>query len=143
MNSRYITQCKRVILNNKKSNRYVQLTLADKFQLVILSRKIKKEGNINNITFEEFVLLCKHHKTTCNLRIESKYSTTFIDILTIDQTTLYKLVIRILHDIKEAGDEELYPNTDNIKYYTRINNVILFNHFVNICKDLKVKVSIE
>lgn len=143
MNNKYMTQCKKVILNNKKSNRYVQLTIADKIQLIMLSRKIKKYGNINNITFEEFVLLCKHHKTSGELRIESKYSTTFINILTINQTTLYKLVIKLLHDIKTSNEEDLYENLDNIVYYTRINNVILFNHFINICKDLKVKVSIE
>lgn len=143
MNNKYLMQCKKVILNNKKSNKYVPLTLADKLHLSILSKKIKKDGNINNITFEEFVLLCKHHKIHCNLRLESKYSTAFIDVISINQTTFYKLVIKLVNDIKIANDEDKFTNLEDIIYYTRINNVILFNHFVNICKDLNVKVSIE
>ena len=81
MNHDQLIQCKRVIINNKKSHKFIELTLADKMYLILLSKRLKKEKNINSITFEEFALLCKHHKTVANLRVESKYSTTFIDIL--------------------------------------------------------------
>lgn len=143
MNSDHIIQCKRVILNNKKYKGYVQLSLADKLYLRSLSKKLKKEGNINNITFEEFVLLCKHHKKMATLRLESHYSTSFIDILKFDHNTLHLSIKKVLDEIKLHQDENKYNNIESIINLMAINNVILFEYFTDICDNLEIKIRIE
>jgi hypothetical protein len=143
MNHDQLIQCKRVIINNKKSRKFIKLTLADKMYLILLSRRLKREKNINNITFEEFVLLCKHHKTVANLRIESKYSTTFIDILQFDEHTLHSMLYKIINEIELYKDENKYNNIDDVINLLRVKPVILFDVFNEICELLNVKVLIE
>lgn len=143
MNNNHIIQCKRVILNNKKYKGYIHLSLADKLYLRSLSKKLKKEGNINNITFEEFVLLCKHHKKSATLRLESNYSTSFIDILKFDHSTLHLSLNKILDEIKLHHDENKYNNIESIINSMVINNVILFEYFADICNKLDIKIRIE
>ena len=143
MNHEQLIQCKKVILNNKKSNKFVELTLADKLYLIILSKRLKKENNINNLTFEEFVLLCKHHKTKANLRVESKYSTSFIDILQFNEHTLHSVLYKIINEIELYNEEDNYSNIEDVISLLRINPVILFNTFNDICDQMCIKVSIE
>ena len=143
MNNNHIIQCKRVILNNKKYKGYIHLSLADKLYLRSLSKKLKKEGNINNITFEEFVLLCKHHKKSATLRLESNYSTSFIDILKFDHSTLHLSLNKILDEIKLHHDENTDNNIESIINSMVINNVILFEYFADICNKLDIKIRIE
>lgn len=143
MNHKYLLQCKRVIINNKKSNKCIKLTFADKMALYVLSRKLKKENNMEGITFEEFVLLCKHNKTKATLRIETKYSTIFLDILTFNTHTLYDTIVKILYDIDQHNDYDKFNDLDYIRHYIRINNIILFDCFIDLCKMMKVKVFIE
>lgn len=143
MNHDQLIQCKRVILNNKKSSRFVKLTLADKLYLIKLSRRIKKDGSIDSITFEEFTLLCKHHRKNSTLRVESKYSTSFINILQFDMHTLHILLYKIINEIELYKDTDKYDNIDSVINLLRINNVVLFNTFNEICDTLNIKVSIE
>lgn len=143
MNHEILIQCKKVILNNKKSQKNIKLKMSDKLYLILLSKRLKKEGNINNITFEEFVLLCKHHKTKANLRVESKYSTCFIDILQFDEYTLHRLLYKIINEIELYKDENKYNNIDNVINLLRVSPVILFETFLDICESMNVKVSIE
>lgn len=139
----YIIQCKRVILNNKKYNKFIQLTLADKLYLIKLSKKLKKDKNMESITFEEFVLLCKHLKKTTVLRVESKYSTSFIDILQFNTTTLHSVLFKIVNEIELYNEEDKYNNLEDIIYMLQINKVMLFNTFEDLCNKLDVKISIE
>jgi hypothetical protein len=143
MNHNHILQCKRVIVNNPKTTKHIKLTLADKMALYVLSKRLKKENNMESITFEEFVLLCKHHKIKANLRIESKYSTSFIDVLSFNSHTIYNLIVKLVKDIEIHNDEFNYNDLEYIRHYITINNIILFDCFVDICKKLKVKISIE
>ena len=69
MKHEYLIQCKRIIISGKKSNKFIKLTLADKLHLMRLSRRLKKEGNVDSMSFEEFTLLCKHHKKAAMLRV--------------------------------------------------------------------------
>jgi hypothetical protein len=103
MKRTHLLQCKKVIINNKKSNKYIKLSFADKLALYVLTKKLKKEKNLKNLKFEEFVLLCKHNKTNAMLRLESKYSTMFIDLLTFDQFTLRNVLIKIIKTIPIAS----------------------------------------
>lgn len=143
MNHEQLIQCKKVILNNKKSNKFIKLTLADKLYLIILSKRLKKENNINNLTFEEFALLCKHHKTKANLRVESKHSTSFIDILQFDEHTLHSVLYKIINEIELYNEEDNYNNIEDVISLLRINPVISFNTFNDICDQMHIKVSIE
>lgn len=143
MKREYLIQCKKVIINNKKSNKNIKLTLADKMALYILSKKLKKERNLDDLSFEEFVLLCKHNKTNAVLRLESKYSTMFIDILTFNHLTLYNTIIKAVHDIELKHEEGNYENLDSIINYLNINNVILFEFFTDLCEQLRIKIIIE
>lgn len=143
MKHKYLIQCKKVIINNKKTNKHIKLTLADKMALYILSKKLKKEKNLENLTFEEFVLLCKHNKTTAMLRLESKYSTVFIDILTFNHFTLHDVIVKSINDIECKNDENNYKNLESIIYYMQVNNVILFDYFEELCEQLKIKIIIE
>lgn len=143
MNHEQLIQCKKVILNNKKSDKFVNLTLADKLYLILLSKRLKKDNNINNLTFEEFALLCKHHKTKANLRIESKYSTSFIDILQFNEHTLYSVLYKIINEIELYNEEDKYNNIEDVISLLRVNHVILFDTFNSICEQMCIKVSIE
>jgi hypothetical protein len=143
MKRAHLLQCKKVIINNKKSNKYIKLSFADKLALYVLTKKLKKEKNLKNLKFEEFVLLCKHNKTNAMLRLESKYSTMFIDLLTFDQFTLRNVIIKIINDIESKNEESEYKNLESIIYYIQVNNVILFDYFTEICEQLKVKITIE
>lgn len=143
MNHEQLIQCKRVILNNKKSSKFIKLTLADKMYLILLSKRLKKEKNINGLTFEEFVLLCKHHKTVANIRVESKYSTSFIDILQFNEHTLHSVLYKIINEIELYKEEDNYNNIEDVINLLRINPVILFNTFNEICNKMHIKVSIE
>ena len=79
MKGKILRQCKKVILENNKTERDIKLSLSDKCHLKKLSKKIKEEGNIDGISFEEFVLLCKYYKiksiklTRNSSRKRSKY----------------------------------------------------------------------
>jgi DNA-binding Xre family transcriptional regulator len=132
-----------VILNNKKSSRFVKLTLADKLYLIKLSKRIKKDGSIDSITFEEFTLLCKHHRKNSTLRVESKYSTSFINILQFDMHTLHILLYKIINEIELYKETDKYNNIDDVINLLRVTNVILFDTYEDICKSLDVKIIIE
>lgn len=143
MNQELLRECKRVIMNNKKYKGFVYLTLADKCKLLKLTRKLKKDGNINNITFEEFVLLCKHHKTKAVLRLESKYSTLFVDLLNFNHYTLHITVMKILKEIELHHEDNRYNNLDSIVHSMNLNHVISFDYFKDLCQQLNVKIHIE
>ena len=143
MKHEYLIQCKRIIINGKKSKKFINLTLADKLYLMRLSKKLKKEGNINNMSFEEFTLLCKHHKKVAILRVESAHSTSFIDLLTFNTCTLHTLLFKLVHEIELYNEENNYEDIEDIIHLLHCSNVILFNTFEKACDLLKVKILIE
>lgn len=143
MKHEYLIQCKRIIINGKKSKKFINFTLADKLYLMRLSRKLKKEGNINNMSFEEFTLLCKYHKKMATLRVESAHSTSFIDLLTFNTCTLHTMLFKLVHEIELYNEENNYEDIEDIIHLLRCSNVILFNTFEKACDLLKVKILIE
>ena len=142
MKHEHLIQCKRAILNNKKSNKFVRLTLADKMYLIKLTKRLKKEG-IDSLSFEEFTLLGKHHKRTSMLRIESKHSTSFIDLLQFDSHTLHSALFKLINEIELYNDLDKYNNIEDIIYLLQLNIVITFDTFEDICDQLDIKISIE
>jgi hypothetical protein len=143
MNHEHLIQCKRVIVNNKKSNKFTSFTLADRMYLIRLSKRIKKEGNLDNLTLEEFILLFKHHNKNAMLRIETKHSTTFIDVLQFDMHTLHTSLYKIINEIELYKETDKYNNIDDVINLLRVTNVILFDTYEDICKSLDVKIIIE
>ena len=143
MKHEYLIQCKRIVISGKKSNKFIKLTLADKLYLMRLSKRLKKEGNIDSMSFEEFTLLCKYHKKAAILRIESAHSTSFIDLLTFDTTTLHTMLFKLINEIELYNEENKYEDIEDIIYLLQCNRVVLFNTFEEACNLLKVKISIE
>lgn len=147
MDKRILIQFKKVINNNKKVNEYVRLTLADKLRMRKLSKEIRQNQGINKISFEDFVLICKFQKIKAYLRVEDKYVTKFIDILQFDAYTLKDTIYKCIENIYEHGDENNYKNINldllrkcMIEYN---NKVLLFDNFMDICKQLHIKITIE
>lgn len=143
MKHEYLIQCKRIIISGKKSNKFIKLTLSDKLYLMRLSRRLKKDGNIDSMSFEEFTLLCKHHKKAAMLRVESAHSTSFIDLLTFDTSTLHVMLYKIINEIELYNEENKYEDIDDVIHLLHCNRVVLFNTFEKACDLLKVKISIE
>ena len=147
MNHKLIIQCKKVILNNKRNkNYYVKFNLADRLYFRHLNRKIKKDGNIDDISFEDFVLLCKHHKIVSHLKVDGRYSVKFVSLLDFDCNTLYRIINDELYQIIFNKDTDKYSNVDINLLLTEVkscNNVILFEHFMKLCRNLNIKVNIE
>ena len=147
MNVNILRQFKKVINNNKRVDEYVKLTLADKLYMRKLSKHIRKNHGINEITFEDFVLICKFQKIKATMRLEDRYTTKFINLLHFNQYTLNDILYKCIDDIYKHGDVEDYKNIDLVlmkKQLTEYNNhVITFDKFEIICKRLGIRINIE
>ena len=147
MNVNILRQFKKVINNNKRVDEYVKLTLADKLYMRKLSRHIRKNHGINEITFEDFVLICKFQKIKATMRLEDRYATKFINLLHFNQYTLNDILYKCIDDIYEHGDVEDYKNNDLALMKKQLieynNHVITFDKFEIICKRLGIRINIE
>lgn len=146
MKGKILRQCKKVILENNKTERDIKLSLSDKCHMKKLSKKIKEEGNIDGISFEEFVLLCKYYKIKATIRIENGYVTRFYDLLQFDMYSLSHILNKCLSDIVVNNDESKFPQINIVMFYSHYiqdNKVILFEQFMILCKKLNIKVNIE
>ena len=146
MNGKILRQCKKTILENKRLERDIKLSLSDKCHMRKLSKQIKSNGNIDNITFEEYVLLCKYYKIKSTLKIENGYVTRFYDLLQFDMNTLSNILSKCIADIVSHNDVDKYPQLNILMFYQHItsdNKIILFEQFMLICNRLKIKVNIE
>ena len=147
MNDIILRQFKKVINNNKRVDDYIRLTLADKLYMKKLSRHIRKNHGINEITFEDFVLICKFQKIKATMRIEDRYTTKFINLLHFNQYTLNDILYKCIDDIYEHGDVEGYKNIDLTLMKKQMieynNHVITFDKFEIICKRLGIRINIE
>ena len=147
MNANILRQFKKVINNNKRVDEYVKLTLADKLYMRKLSKHIRKNHGINEITFEDFVLICKFQKIKATMRLEDRYTTKFINLLHFNQYTLNDILYKCIDDIYEHGDVEDYKNIDLALMKKQLieynNHVITFDKFEIICKRLGIRINIE
>jgi hypothetical protein len=146
MKGKILRQCKKVILENNKTERDIKLSLSDKCHMKTLSKKIKEEGNIDGISFEEFVLLCKYYKIKATIRIENGYVTRFYDLLQFDMYSLSHILNKCLSDVIMNDDESKFPQISIVMFYSHYiqdSKVILFEQFMILCKKLNIKVNIE
>lgn len=145
MNQKIVTQCKKAIIANKKAERDIKLSLSDKYQLKRLTKRLRCELTIDNITFEEFVLLCKSTKLNVVLMVESEYVVRVLDLLDFDIFTLRKTLEGIINDIINNKDEYKYKmiNFHKVKYNISNQEVILFEEFSVWCSKLNVKIKID
>ena len=145
MNQKIITQCKKAIITNKKAERDIKLSLSDKCQLKRLTKRLRGELAIDNITFEEFVLLCKSTKLNVILMVESEYVVRVLDLLDFDIFTLRKTLEGIMDDIINNKDEYKYKmiNFHKVKYNISNQEVILFEEFSAWCNKLNVRIKID
>ena len=147
MNANILRQFKKVINNNKRVDEYIKLTLADKLYMRKLSKHIRKNHGINEITFEDFVLICKFQKIKATMRLEDRYTTKFINLLHFNQYTLNDILYKCIDDIYKHGDVEDYKNIDLMLMKKQLieynNHVITFDKFEIICKRLGIRINIE
>jgi hypothetical protein len=145
MNKEHIIQCKKAILGAKTSERDIKLSLSDKCQLRRITKKLRKQMKIEELSFEEFTLLCKHMKKDVLLFVESDYSTKIIRLLEFNINTLRYTLITLLHDIEINNDYNKYPKLDITLIKNNIINkqFITFEEFISYCKDIKVKIKID
>ena len=145
MNSRILRQCKKSLANGKKVERDIKLSLSDRCQLRTLTKRIRKDGSIDNISFEEYVLLCKKMKIDSKLIIRTNYSTKINSVLNFNSYTLKQILYQCVNDIIENKDEMYYPKVDfdNMVHMLELSNIILFESFMSYCTSLKIKVEVE
>ena len=146
MDNHVLRQFKHVIVHNKRVDVAVKLTLADKIHMKKLSKMMRKTNNINEITFEDFVLLCKFQKIKATIRIEDNYATRFINVLQFDSYSLNDVLYNCVDDICKHNDENKYKliNVKLLKEHLINHNssVILYDKFEFICKALGIKITI-
>ena len=145
MNSRILRQCKKSLANGKKVERDIKLSLSDRCQLRTLTKRIRKDGSIDSISFEEYVLLCKKMKIDSKLIIRTNYSTKINSVLNFNSYTLKQILYQCVNDIIENKDEMYYPKVDfdNVVHMLELSNIILFESFMSYCTSLKIKVEVE
>jgi hypothetical protein len=146
MNSRLIQQAKHAILSNKSVERDIKLSLSDKCQLKRISKKLRNNHNeIENLSFEEFVLLCKHMKKETILIVKSKHCTRVVNLLNFNINTLRYMMINILREIEDYNEYDLYKDLDIslLKQNYIDKQAILFEDFYDLCKKLNVNIDID
>lgn len=145
MNSRILRQCKKSLAYGKKVERDIKLSLSDRCQLRTLTKRMRKDGNIDSISFEEYVLLCKKMKIDSKLIIRTNYSTKINSVLNFNSYTLKQILYQCVNDIIENKDEMYYPKVDfdNVVHMLELSNIILFESFMSYCTSLKIKVEVE
>ena len=124
MNKEHIIQCKKAIMGARTSERDIKLSLSDKCQLRRITKKLRKQMKIEELSFEEFTLLCKHMKKDVLLFVESKYSTKIIRLLDFNINTLRYTLISLLHDIESNNDYNKYPKLDITLIKNNIQNIV-------------------
>ena len=146
MKGKILRQCKKVILENNRTERDIKLSLSDKCHMKKLSKKIKEDGNIDGISFEEFVLLCKYYKIKATIKIENGYVTRFYDLLQFDVYSLNHILTKCVSDIINNNDTDKFPQLNIVMFYSHFiqeNKIILFEQFNTLCKELNIKINIE
>ena len=102
MNSILTQQCKHAILSNKSVERDIKLSLSDRCQLKRISKKLRHNHmELENLSFEEYVLLCKHMKKEVLLVVKNKHCTRIINLLNFNVNTLRYMMINILREIED------------------------------------------
>ena len=146
MNDKLIIQCKKALIFNKTVERDIKLSLSDKCQLKRISKKLRHNNmELENLSFEEFVLLCKHMKKEVLLDVKDNYATRIINLLNFNMGTLRYMIINMLHDIEDKNDYNKYPNINvtTLKNVYINRQVVLFEEFVFICKKLNATINID
>lgn len=146
MNSRLILQCKRAIMSNKTVERDIRLSLSDKCQLKRITKKLRYNHlELENLSFEEYVLLCKHTKKEVLLVVKNDYCTRIVNLLKFNVNTLRYMMINILHDIEDNNDYDIYPDIDitELKLIFIDRKVLLFEEFYELCDKLNTTINVD
>lgn len=145
MNDRLLYQCKHALMTNKTVERDIKLSLSDKCQLKRISKKIRNDhGGFENLSFEEYALLCKHLKKDVLLEVKDKYVTRIITLLNFNANTLRYILISMLHDIEDKNDCNIYDfDVTQAKLSIIDRHVVLFDEFQIWCKRLNASIKIN
>lgn len=135
MDRKYAIQCLTAIREGSKMERDIKLSLSENIRLKKVSRILRESKNFTNISFEDFVLICKLHKINSRLYITVPgYSKTYItDILDFDDYTLKGIFYKVLNTYDEpivVSKDGKSLDLSDIKYYLQVVTVISFKEFV-------------
>ena len=145
MNNRTLIQCKRAIITNKSVDGKVKLSLFEKQKLRNLTKELRSNNIMDNLSFEEFVLLYKLFGLNVLLNIKSEYRTKIINLLHFSDEALKVTLLKSIEDILLNEDSNKFPNIDLVKVYDNINNRnnILFEEFELWCEKLNIIIKID
>lgn len=144
MNNMILAQCKKAILTNRTTNKENRLSIYEKQKLKKLTKTIRKNNNLNNITFEDFVLLYKSTNLDVMLTIKTVYKTKLISLSQFNNETLKIILLKSIGEILRNGDYGDY-DIELGSVYNNISdrNFILFEEFEMWCEKLNITLKVD
>ena len=145
MSPKILNQIKRVIMANKTVERDISLSLSQKRQLKKLSKRIRNNKGIDDITFDEFILICKYTKLKAELIIYNGHVTRIVDILSFNELTLKNILNNIIRDIIVYNEMYKYPTIQFNLVRCSLARIysISFEEFTAWCDKLNINIRIE
>lgn len=147
MNKKYSKQCMNAISDGSKVERDIKLSLSDNFKLKSITNRIRNDKSMRDITFEEFVLLCKYNRIDVKLCVTIiGFKTTLIDsVLDFTKYTLRNTMYKIINTMGITGEilvNGKMVDLDNIRHYLRNEETISFEKFIGWTKLLGCRIDI-
>ena len=147
MNKKYSKQCMNAMIDGTKVERDIKLSLSDNFKLKSITEKVRRTKSMQDIKFEEFVLLCKYNKVNVRMYVTIPgYKITIIDsLLEFDKYTLVGTMYKVINAMGVTGEVEVegrFVDLDNIRHYLRNTETITFEKFIYWSKLLGFRIDI-
>lgn len=147
MNKKYSKQCMNAMIDGTKVERDIKLSLSDNFKLKSITEKVRRTKSMQDIKFEEFVLLCKYNKVNVRMYVTIPgYKITIIDsLLEFDNYTLVGTMYKVINAMGVTGEVEVegrFVDLDDIRHYLRNTETITFEKFIYWSKLLGFRIDI-
>lgn len=147
MNKKYSKQCMNAMIDGTKVERDIKLSLSDNFKLKSITEKVRRTKSMQDLKFEEFVLLCKYNKINVRMYVTIPgYKITIIDsLLEFDKYTLVGTMYKVINAMGVTGEVEVdrrFVDLDDIRHYLRNTDTITFEKFIYWSKLLGFRIDI-
>lgn len=147
MNKKYSKQCMNAMIDGTKVERDIKLSLSDNFKLKSITEKVRRTKSMQDIKFEEFVLLCKYNKVNVRMYVTIPgYKITIIDsLIEFDKYTLVGTMYKVINAMGVTGEVEVegrFVDLDDIRHYLRNTETITFEKFIYWSKLLGFRIDI-
>lgn len=147
MNKKYSKQCMNAMIDGTKVERDIKLSLSNNFKLKSITEKVRRTKSMQDLKFEEFVLLCKYNKINVRMYVTIPgYKITIIDsLLEFDKYTLVGTMYKVINAMGVTGEVEVdgrFVDLDDIRHYLRNTETITFEKFIYWSKLLGFRIDI-